>query len=707
MRVDVPVKTIPVQGQVTKVLPEIQGLRAIAVGIVVLFHLWPNTLRGGFVGVDVFFVVSGFLITAHLAREARRGSVNVVEFWARRMRRLLPASLLVLAVIGVTTVTVAPIADWSRIFRHIAASAVYVENWFLASDAVDYWAQAAAAPPTQHYWSLSVEEQFYLVWPVIFAVIALAVRGRRQARLERISVAVLGVIVAAGIAYSIWYTQQAPSAAYFSTFTRAWEFALGGLVALTVAKLRVGERPRMIAGWLGILLVIASAVFITSGALFPGWIALVPTLGAALVLAAGTVERPFSVSRLSSWRPVMLTGDLSYSIYLWHWPLIVFAPIVLGREAGLRDKLVMIVVTFALAWLTKRFVEDPFRASPFLRRRRSLPTFVAALVATGILVASALIVPQVGAQVLSDRLQQAHAFASSGQPCVGAAAAHAGCNVQGDSAPVPAADIVFQDFDPVIEGCFSQDDNDALIECHFGSAAGSGTKVALVGDSHAGALAPALERLATDRGWDLRVYLKPGCPWSDTMRFRPDGNTTAIQNCRTWQEKVSRTLAEQPEPFDLVITTSYAIVGNMVDPDGASTPYDASVVGLRRTWSQFHAANPSAPIVVVRDNPNWDQSPVTCLQHNAPADCVETEDAAFSNLDPQIEAVEGQANVDLLDFTDIYCPDASCRSVIGGVTVYRDPHHLSQSFAMSLAFVFGDRLDQTTPVAAANTKGSS
>jgi hypothetical protein len=389
----------------------------------------------------------------------------------------------------------------------------------------------------------------------------------------------------------------------------------------------------------------------------------------------------------------MYTGDISYSLYLWHWPLLVMAGWAIG-EVRVPQKLVIVVLTFVLSALMKRYVEDPARRSKWLASRRSIPTFACAGVATALLVATSIIAPQVASSITQSQISAANALATSSNGCVGARASiTAGCSPAAGASSTPDANVVFQDFDPVIEKCFSQDDNDALIDCRFGKSDHPTMRVALVGDSHAGALAPAMMQIAQARGWDLHVYLKPGCPWSDTTRFRADGNTDAIKNCETWRDKATAALENASPRFDLVVTTSYAIVGNMVDAGSQASPYAASVAGLEATWGDFHKVDP-APIVVVRDNPNWDNSPVVCLQTTKdPSSCTESEAAAFSNRDPQIEAAAKSPNVKLLDLTDVYCPDSVCRAVIGGITVYRDSHHFSRSFALSLAPVLATRID--------------
>ena len=330
----------------TAVRADIQALRAFAVLAVVLFHLWPGRVPGGFIGVDVFFVISGYLITSQLVRRRRtRGRIGLASFWAARARRLLPASLLVLAVSVVLVVLWAPDVLRAQYLQSIIASTLYVENWSLAFNQVDYLAHDNPPPIAQHYWSLSVEEQFYLIWPfvVIIGTLGFWQRLRRPVVGLVVAITTLGFF---SFVLNVWLTASGSPYAYFATPGRFWEFALGALVAV-MAGPALGTATRWLAWLLGWGALIAVLFIYGPQTAFPGFAAVIPTVATAVLIAAGpTTPEPF-VARLIAARPVQWVGDLSYGIYLWHWPLIIIAPAVLGRPPALLENVGLLV---AVRW---------------------------------------------------------------------------------------------------------------------------------------------------------------------------------------------------------------------------------------------------------------------------------------------------------------------------------------------------------------------
>ena len=364
---------------------DIQALRAVAVATVVVYHLVPSILPGGFVGVDVFFVISGFLITLHLIERPPTTGSDLLSFWARRIRRLLPASLFVLAASVAATWALLPETRWQSTADHARAAALYYVNWVLQADAVDYLRMDQTPTVVQHFWSLAVEEQFYLLWPVL--ILALTLLARRRYAIG------LGTVVAASLGYSVYLTASDPAAAYFSTWTRMWELGAGGLVAVAapmVAARLHGSRftagAIAVAGWIA---VIASCFVITNQTPFPGWAAVLPVMGTMLIIAAQ------SEVKWQAWRPVQWLGDASYSVYLWHWPLLLIVPVALEHGVGspgrgLLDNVAIVAATLLLSGLTKSFVEDRFRTPRWTGRRRATYALAVAGMALVVGLASAL-----------------------------------------------------------------------------------------------------------------------------------------------------------------------------------------------------------------------------------------------------------------------------------------------------------------------------
>ncbi|MRX44317.1 acyltransferase family protein [Agromyces kandeliae] len=379
------------------VRPEIQALRAIAVCAVVLHHGWPAVAPAGYMGVDVFFVVSGFLITALLLREsARTGRISLRDFYLRRARRILPAAMAVLVAVTVLTYLVVPRVEWRSYFREVIASALYFENWLLAADSQDPARDDLASTPVQHFWSLSVEEQFYLAWPLLI-IAAIAFAARRSQDPRRALLVVLGAATIASFAWNVVLTVQDHNLAYFSTFTRVWEFGVGGILAILVPEVAPGRaRLRAAVGWLGLALIAVPILLFRSPEVFPGVVVLVPVAGALAVIWSGMPAVGWSPARVTGTSAVQWTGDISYSLYLWHWPIFMFAPFITGVPSPSWLMVLLVIAAFAVAAASKRWIEDPGRfGAAGARRPRSalllgsVATLAALVVAAGIVGPSA------------------------------------------------------------------------------------------------------------------------------------------------------------------------------------------------------------------------------------------------------------------------------------------------------------------------------
>ncbi|WP_258064282.1 acyltransferase family protein [Arthrobacter sp. ZGTC131] len=673
--------------------PEIQGLRAIAVAAVVLYHFWPRQLSGGYVGVDVFFVISGYLITSHMYREiVRTSSVGLLKFWARRVRRLLPASFLVLFASLAGVLLWVPSTVWEVSARQLAASAFYVQNWVLANDSVDYSAQHNDATVAQHYWSLSVEEQFYVVWPLLVLGLLYLTpklarsKGPASAALSPRSILIGGpaVIGAASLAYSMAVTAMAPSMAYFVTPARVWEFAAGALVALVFLERTLDGWMATVLGWAGIGLIVGSSVMFTAETPFPGWTALVPVGGTVLLLMVSGTGTPAGSRWWLSSRGMTFVGGISYSLYLWHWPVLIVAPYVLGRPAGLLDKCLLLALVVVLSWLTKITVEDPMRTGRFLSTPRRAYLFAASGMAMVLVLSVAL-----------TTLAFAGSDGQSAQvnsPCYGPGALDPAnhCNsVTGEGLPDPAPAVVArQNTEPLYKGCQGDFSGTELVSCDFGVEESQATAtVALVGDSHATAWLPAIEVLAERHKWHVKTYTKGSCPLTAALRVLPSEATDRNQSdCWAWGKKLQEKLAADKE-VSTVFTAAYSSAYTYKSAPGVELR-DPAVEGFTTVWKGLLASGKR--VVAFDDVPRTNGQYVpTCLAANNgdPLACATTVDKAF----PKGTAItHAAASLKAPGFTRIplrseFCDAKLCYPQLGAVIVYRDYSHISAEYSRALA----------------------
>ncbi|HTR94610.1 MAG TPA: acyltransferase family protein [Trebonia sp.] len=657
--------------------PDIQGMRALAVAMVVIYHLHPSWLPGGFAGVDVFFVISGFLITGHLLREYQKTRrVHLLAFWGRRAKRLVPAAALVLTVTWLLSRLVLPVTRLADTAAQIRASALYYQNWQLAWNAVDYLKSADAASPVQHFWSLSVEEQFYLGWPLLFllaAVVGLtARRGSRPARGHLAAFALAGAVVAGSLWYSVYDTNANPAGAYFVTTTRIWELGLGGLLALLpVAVTRRAARLGPI-GWAGLGLVIASAFVLSGTTAFPGVLALLPAGGAALLILGGSAEGRFGPHRLTSTRPMVFTGGISYSLYLWHWPLIVLWMSWSGRAINLASGAGIVVVAVALSWLTKVWVEDRVRtASLFAGHNwRSVSTAFAA--AVPVLLVSLFIATE------------PHPWDGKLGPGYPGAAMLADKIIAVEPAPVLPPPAALQLPAYWQQGCLVPAASPTPKECDYGDVSHPRLTVALVGDSMAGDWFTPLQAIAAKRHWLLVTDLHAVCPLSSAMLITPDVGGPYTP-CHAWGKAVVHDLVTRIRP-DVVITSDYPGLATVRHPEGGRPSAVEIGKGMAKYWRQLEHHGIS--VVAIKESPIVGRNIPECVSQN-PADpsvCdVPTAKAIRRNLPTVFAARASRGKVPLIDMNPLICGPVDCPPVVGNVLVYQDSHHLTSTYALTTA----------------------
>jgi peptidoglycan/LPS O-acetylase OafA/YrhL len=677
---------------------DIQGLRALAVFFVVVNHLWPNRLTGGYVGVDVFFVISGYLITNHLLNDLNRsGSIRLGRFYARRAKRLLPAALLV-AVVGLAlSFAFLPFDRWLGIGQETLAAAFYVENWVLAAKAVNYSAHSQLASTVQHYWSLSVEEQFYILWPLLLLALFWVAR-RFVLRSSRVIVLGMGTVGIASLVFCVIFTAAEPSQAYFVTPGRAWEFAAGGILAAvetiigrTTGTATSGRARRGALQAAGLIAIVFSGLAYNETTPFPGLYAVLPVVGTVLVIASGPQRPAWSPARLIELRPVQYLGDISYSVYLWHWPLIILGPAILGHDLSTISKIALGCLSVLLASATKRYVEDPVRttATAAWSVRRVLSGTVAAMTVVG-LVASSLVV----AALSAEKAAADKAAIMASDVCFGAnnLINRSEC---GDPFGPPKVANIGENEAPWFNtpectadpNAVMADDQKVLVRCNYTADKPPTHRVWLIGDSHAEQWKVGLHELAQDQGWQFTESLLGGCPLVNVKRVAFVGAPATEQSenkCLHWSANLSqRILSEKP---DLVFVSGFT-VGEQID-DGTGRPqevqYEAAVKARFQPW-----IDAGIRVVALRD------TPLTVEGHSSP-ECVAvnpTNPLACTNpksealpVDPMATAVATMnANrARVLDLSDLFCPGDTCYAVIGGAHVYFDRDHVTRTYIRSL-----------------------
>ncbi|MFF5181058.1 acyltransferase family protein [Micromonospora sp. NPDC000316] len=684
---------------------DVEGLRALAVVLVLVGHASQQLVPGGFVGVDVFFVISGFLITGLLVAEVdRTGRLSLIGFYGRRAKRLLPAAVVVLIGTLLLTFAFLPRTRWSATGWDVVFSGLYAMNWRLAEQSVDYLAANRAPSILQHFWSLGVEEQFYLVWPLLLA--AAVWFGRRRYARTGYLLAALTLVAVPSFAWSIWLTEDNPARAYFVTTTRMWELALGGFLALLAGHLQ--RLPRLAAAalaWCGLVAIVASAVLLSESSAFPGYLALAPTLGTAAVIAGGVAAGGVGPAVLLALGPVRAVGAISYSLYLWHWPLLVVAE---ARFGELTTVTGLAVAAFAVvpAALTYRFVENPIRHSTTLEWEPARALQLGAL-CTGVSLLAGLAfqftVPQVSSPLpptLAVPTVGGTGVPVAAAPTVLGAAALGGSPASSDAGRpvdrvgpfVPDPLVASKDGpDAWRDGCHADQRSSAVRACQYGDPNGSFT-VALAGDSHAAQWLPALQRVAESKKWRLKSYTKSSCPFIDgvvALDNRP------YPSCTEWNEKLRAQLTGAERPNVLVVSSSFYVMiqnGERV----TSGTQAAFAAALRRTWATTAAAG--IPVIVLRDTPYHDRDIAECVAANPKnlTRCASPRDKVLAGGGgPAHESAARDNNkVYLVDLNSAICPRERCAPVIGGALVYRDNNHITATYAATLAPRLATALDR-------------
>lgn len=648
---------------------DVQGLRGVAILLVVAYHA-SLPIPGGFVGVDVFFVISGFVITTIVLRELQStGTLDLRRFYSRRIRRLLPAlAVMLVVVLSASPLLLNPVATQSRAAGTGAAAAMFGANAFLHRFGAGYFGLPVPSNPLFHTWSLGVEEQFYLVFPALF-LFAWRVGERISAHRRAVALVLLGGGLLS-LVLSATITPGSQSLAFYGSPTRAWEFAAGALLALAADRLR---RCRVLVGTslgaVGALVITLSALLISDTDAFPGTLAAAPVVGTAFVIASGTASSG-GVSSLLAARPLVWMGDISYGWYLWHAPLIVFARLL--WPTSLWTVRVAATLSLGLAWLSYRFLENPIRYNSRLVGPRLVSVVavcvLAPLVAAGVLDFSIRFSPIPAGARAAGRLH-----ADAVRDC---------SDLGPTSSPNP------------------------LCTWSVPNAKGS---IFLVGDSNAGQFTEGLVRAAKESGRDLTVATKGGCPFADLTFER----SQAAGHCRQFFDQTMARLLDVRPSLVFIAAASVLYVhadsaGLVMSPELART--EASRV---KAWAQAVRSavtmlrHAGIPTVVVHAVPyfsdfNVQLCPLIRMRLD-PAACGRSKPRTVVAAEQvparwaELQAVAGEELSAVLDLNGQFCDAQRCATNVNGEWLYRDGNHISVAGALALSDEFSAAIRRYAP----------
>ncbi len=699
---------------------DIQGMRAIAVLLVIASHAGiKHIFQGGYVGVDVFFVISGFLITGVLAREVTKtGRVSFATFYARRAKRILPAASVALLAIVVASALIYTNGHIDDVTKDVGWAAFFAANIHFAMAGTDYFAVTSFETPVQHFWSLAVEEQFYLAWPALLALMLVlpwrhrawarkrtdggrvgARTARRRRRALHRAAVLIAIICALSFIWSVHDTLASPQSAYYSTFTRAWELGLGALLALGAHRVaRLPGEVKAVLSWVGLAMILVAAWKFSPATPFPGSAGLLPVVGAALVIAGGTEGPSYGAGKVLGLRPMRFIGDISYSLYLWHWPLLVMpAAIVAPEPLRIRYKLALIVLAIIVSWASYRWVETPFRTATLFRRRnlRALALWPVALAA--VLVPTVAVYQSTVAQATSPSQAEQHKMMhDQGRGTLRTNVVKAAEQAKA-GAPLPKTllptlvDLPADKSEPP-DGCWASDRS--TIEhkiCPMGDTKSS-TTVVLFGDSHAAQWLKPLDQMAEKQHIKLIPLIKAACLPADVTTMFHGQKYTQCAPYQQWAFKQIKRI--QPE---LIITSGQTSI-RVVDPKtGKPAPAEKGTelfkAGAKRTLEKLQTLAPR--VDVISDQTKLPKDAEDCLGSRT-ADMSTCAEPLFTQSEKRDRAWKADAKATdsrFIDMVPYLCADGVCPLVINNTIVYRDNHHLTKTYATQLKPVLEHKID--------------
>jgi peptidoglycan/LPS O-acetylase OafA/YrhL len=660
--------------------PEIQGVRAIGAIVIAVYHIWVVKVSGG---VDVFFAVSGFFMSGVLLRQyVVNDTIQVFGYWARIIRRITPSAYLIVLLTLFAAMIWLPEPLWAGFILEAVYTAIHVENLHLMRASVDYLARDVPPSPVQQFWALSIQMQFYVVWPFVF-IIAGWISRRTRSGIAPFVLA-LGAITLASFVYSLIATPANPGPAYFNPFARIWEFSAGGLCAVLLPYLSLTKTVRVLCGWTGLLLILGCAALLPRSVQFPGYVALIPVAGAILIILAGTSASRFGVDRLLASPPLVALGGLSFTFYLWHWPVLVFFLEATDQtHVGLVDGLIIIVIALCGAYLTMRFIELPIQRSSFGRAKTWYTYALGAALAIPVVATAGL-----WRYYITETGQEAADLAQL--PMAQQTPALQLEVLQNNAEDVPDVQLITAKTNVAIayyDGCHQQVLNPVTLACEYGLKTNPAKTIALVGSSHMTQWLPAFRLIAQQYSLKIILITKRNCTFGALEK--------ANESCRKWNVNVIAKLAELHP--DAVVVNGTRPTSSNARKQEPETPIEYVPREFIAQWKQVEKLGIS--LIALRDNPWFDIDIATCVARyeTNPLNCALPRKQALLPENPAIDVKPKFKDLTVLDLTSYLCSNTMCPAVTQNILMYRDQDHLSLPYVQSLAAPLEQKMRQQRP----------
>ena len=652
---------------------DLDGLRAIAALLVVLFHASIPGFSGGFIGVDVFFVLSGYFITGILLKDIQKfGRVRFAEFYSRRARRLMPAATLVLFCTAVVVWYVMPTARLRDSGIEIFSAGTYLANFRFAGQATNYFATQDPSP-VLHYWSLAVEEQFYVFWPIFLLGCA---RLSRRFKRDLTTLGIVGVSTTSLLA-CVWYTFHDQPVAFYMFPLRAWQLGLGALAHIAVTSISTkGWKMPFPLAWIGLAGIVIPGFTYTESMAYPGYAALLPAFGCFLLVISGPELR--GPARILEIRPLVQLGNWSYSIYLWHWPLLVLTVLWLGRKLSMSEALAMVGISVLLGYLTYRFWENPMRHARLFRVSNISTTILTVVFLTSSIVPAISVIQQ-GTFLMNSG--QTYKFSAIQTPKLLLAAISGGASLkQLPNRLTPSLANVERD-NPPVRDCFLQFEETTIpTNCSFGDSQGE-VSIVLTGDSHAHQWFSAVQAVALKHKWKLYFFGKSSCPFTTEPARRANGDL--YRQCDSYQKNALKKVREI-KPDLLILGQARGIVG-------WSMPAFGDMVKKVRGKKN---------LILLGDNPYPESDAElrsTCISRNSSniAACnLNSRKATSSLYNNQLVSIARENHAEMLPVEQWFCAKDVCPVIVNNIQVYRTGQHVTSTYVTFLAPFFESELNK-------------